>query len=150
MNAKRPTIVALAAVAVFGIAGCGSASNSPSSDPGPTTPSHSMAMTASPTSASPPSASSSSTSSDDSMAGMVMIDIKDFMYSDAMSVKARQLVMVTNDDSEAHTVTSDQTGMFAVTVQPGETATFHAPSTSGSYAYHCDFHANMHGSLVVT
>ena len=81
---------------------------------------------------------------------MAMVDITDFMYKGAMTVKPGQMVMVTNDDSEAHTLTSDDTGIFAVTVQPGGSAMFDAPTKAGSYAYHCDFHANMHGSLVVS
>jgi plastocyanin len=145
MIAKRPTIAALVTVAVIGLSGCGSSSDVKSADPGPTTPTHSMTMTSS-----SPSTDSPSTTSDDGMGDMAMVDIKDFMYTGEMSVKAGQLVMVTNDDSEAHTLTSDQTGLFAVTVQPGGTATFDAPTKPGSYAYHCDFHANMHGSLVVT
>jgi plastocyanin len=147
MNAKRPTIAALVAVAVVGLSGCGSSSDDKAADAGPTTPTHSMTMT-------PPSPSgdSPSTTSDDNggMGDMVMVDIKDFMYKGAMSVKPGQMVMVTNDDAEAHTLTSDDSGMFAVTVQPGATAMFDAPTKPGSYAYHCDFHANMHGSLVVT
>ena len=53
-----------------------------------------------------------STTSDDmgGMGDMAMVDIEDFMYQGAMSVKPGQMVMVTNDDSEAHTLTSDDTG----------------------------------------
>ncbi len=147
MNAKRPTIAALVAVAVLGLSGCGSSSDDNAAAAGPTTPTHSMTMTPS-----SPSTGSPSTTSDDmgGMGDMAMVDIKDFMYKGAMTVKPGQMVMVTNDDTEAHTLTSDDTGMFAVTVQPGGTAMFDAPTKPGSYAYHCDFHANMHGALVVS
>lgn len=47
--------------------------------------------------------------------------------------------------------TSDQSGLFDVTVNAsGGTATFTAPpSKPGTYPYHCTFHSDMHGTLVV-
>ncbi len=134
-------------VAVLGLAGCGSSDDS-SADQS-STPNHSstsMPMTSPSTSS---TTKSTGTKSDAGMGDMVMIDIKDFMYKGGMSVQPGQMVMVTNDDSEAHTLTSDDAGMFAVTVQPGATQMFDAPTKPGSYAYHCDFHANMHGTLTV-
>jgi plastocyanin len=56
---------------------------------------------------------------------------------------------VTNDDSETHSVTADGTGGFDVDVPPGTSKTFTAPSTAGSYPFHCSFHSNMHGTLTV-
>jgi plastocyanin len=32
----------------------------------------------------------------------------------------------------------------------GKTATFTAPTTPGSYPFHCEYHRTMHGVLVVT
>lgn len=57
---------------------------------------------------------------------------------------------VTNKDSVAHTVTADSGQAFDVTVQPGQTATFTAPATAGSYKFHCTFHSTMHGMLTVS
>ncbi len=150
MQPKLLPTAAVLAVAILGLSGCGSSNDSPAAGQGTTTMTHSAKVTH-PTKApaTKPSASTPATSSGDAMAGMVMIDIKNFMYVGNMSVKPGQQVMVTNDDPEAHTLTSDQTGMFAVTVQAGATATFDAPTKPGSYAYHCDFHSNMHGTLVV-
>lgn len=145
MQAKLPTIAALAAVAVLGLSGCGS-SNDKAADPGTTTQTH---TTTSPETTTPAS-TTETTKSDHGMAGMVMVDIKDFMYEGGMNVKPGEQVMVTNDDPEAHTLTSDQAGMFAVTVAPDQTAMFVAPTKPGSYSYHCDFHSNMHGELVVS
>ncbi|GAC1595508.1 MAG: hypothetical protein NVS3B21_18580 [Acidimicrobiales bacterium] len=56
---------------------------------------------------------------------------------------------VTNRDPVAHTVTSDTSGQFNVNVQPGATATFTAPKSPGTYKFHCIYHGNMHGTLVV-
>lgn len=57
--------------------------------------------------------------------------------------------MVKNDDSVNHTVTADSGSAFDVTVNASSTATFTAPTKPGTYAYHCTFHSNMHGTLVV-
>jgi plastocyanin len=66
-------------------------------------------------------------------------------------VAAGGTVTVKNDDnSSQHTVTQDTGGGFNVTVDPGKTVTFTAPSTPGSYKYHCNIHPFMHGTLTVT
>ena len=141
MKTKLPLLVALAAVAVIGMSGCGSSSDAATTPPR-TSASDSM------TPMSP--GSSMSPSKPPAMGNMAMISIKSFMYMGAMTAKPGEMVMVTNNDGETHTLTSDQSGLFAVTVQAGGgTATFTAPTKPGSYAYHCDFHSNMHGTLVV-
>ena len=58
-------------------------------------------------------------------------------------------VSVMNMDSENHTVTSDAGSAFNVKATAGTTVTFTAPSKPGSYPFHCEYHANMHGVLVV-
>jgi plastocyanin len=58
-------------------------------------------------------------------------------------------VTVTNKDSVEHTVTADSAGGFDVDVPAGATVTFTAPTTPGSFAYHCTIHPFMHGKLVV-
>ena len=40
-------------------------------------------------------------------------------------------------------------GAFDVVVPPGRSRTFTAPTSSGPYPYHCTYHGNMHGVLVV-
>lgn len=74
--------------------------------------------------------------------------IKNFEFSGPGMVKPGAKVMVMNEDSEAHTVTSDS-GKFDVKIDPGTSATFTAPKMAGSYPYHCSFHSQMHGSLKV-
>jgi plastocyanin len=64
-------------------------------------------------------------------------------------VAAGSTVTVMNMDSESHSVSADGAGGFDVTVQPGKSATFTAPDKPGSYPYHCTFHSDMHGTLVV-
>jgi plastocyanin len=79
------------------------------------------------------------------------ITIKNFSFATA-TVKAGSTVTVKNEDSTAHTVTSDTAGQFdAGTIDPGQSATFTAPSTPGSYPYHCNIHpTQMRSTLTVT
>jgi plastocyanin len=128
------TVAAVAATTLLGLSGlaaCGSTSDTPKAAPSST---H--------TSSAP-----DSTMSNSPMASMIMI--KDFKFTSPASVKAGSKVMVMNQDSEAHSVTSD-TGKFDVKVDPGTSVTFTAPSKPGVYPYHCMFHSQMHGSLKVT
>ena len=54
-----------------------------------------------------------------------------------------------NEDSINHTVTADDGTSFNVSVDAGKTATFTAPA-AGTYKFHCNIHASMHGTLTVT
>jgi plastocyanin len=76
------------------------------------------------------------------------ITIEDFEYRTPVSVRPGATVSVTNMD-EAHSVTADDGSSFDITVTAGATVTFTAPTTPGSYAFHCIFHSNMNGVLVV-
>jgi plastocyanin len=100
--------------------------------------------------------SSSAASSAASMAGSsskpaaaAMIMIKDFKYITPASVRPGATVSVMNMDGQAHTVTADSGGAFDDTAAGGSTTTFKAPMKPGSYPFHCTFHGNMHGVLVV-
>jgi plastocyanin len=97
----------------------------------------------------PMSKSADPGSSGDQQSMKSMIMIQDFRFSTPKSVPAGSTVMVMNEDSEAHTVTADGSGGFDVTVPAGSTKTFTAPTKPGRYPYHCSFHSNMHGTLVV-
>jgi len=77
------------------------------------------------------------------------IMIEKFAYAIPPSVSPGARIGVMNMDGEAHTVTADSGNAFDVRATPGETVTFTAPSTPGRYAFHCTYHSNMHGVLVV-
>ncbi|MDP9395841.1 MAG: cupredoxin domain-containing protein [Actinomycetota bacterium] len=79
------------------------------------------------------------------------IAIKDFAYTMATAAPG-STVTVKNTDSAPHTVTADDgTGAtFDVEIAGGKTATFSAPDKAGTYAYHCNFHPNMKGTLQVS
>ena len=93
-----------------------------------------------------------STSSQESSgnSSRLAIRIMNFGFHGPVSVAPGATVMVTNTDAASHTVTSDDGSSFNVTVNGnGGTATFTAPTQPGRYPYHCTFHAEMHGTLVV-
>lgn len=78
------------------------------------------------------------------------ITIKNFGYTVSGAAVEGSTVKVTNNDAETHTVTADNGKAFNVTVQPGKTATFTAPTAAGGYKFHCSYHSNMHGTLTVS
>lgn len=80
--------------------------------------------------------------------GQMTITIENFEYSGTGTIAPGSLITVTNNDTEVHTVTSDN-GAFDVTVPGGQTVTFAAPSEGGAYSFFCKFHGNMKGSLTV-
>ena len=82
--------------------------------------------------------------------GANSITISGFAFSVPTSVAPGATITVTNKDSVAHTVTADSGGAFDVTVPASGTATFKAPGTAGSYAFHCTIHPSMHGTLKVS
>jgi len=71
------------------------------------------------------------------------------MYETPASVSPGATVTVMNMDGEAHTVTADTGSAFDVKAAPGASTTFTAPTKPGTYAFHCTYHSNMHGMLVV-
>jgi plastocyanin len=77
------------------------------------------------------------------------VPILEWAFSpNALAVAAGQTVTWTNDGDQEHTVSSE-TRAFDGTLAPGSTfsVTFNAP---GTYAYFCDPHPWMTGTIVVT
>jgi plastocyanin len=83
------------------------------------------------------------------LAPAAVVDIRDSRYlPSVLSVPMGTTVRWTNHDEETHTVTSD-TGLFGsagLDLDEAYTYTFTAP---GQYAYGCDLHPFMHGTIVV-
>jgi plastocyanin len=69
------------------------------------------------------------------------------MFMGTMTVAPGATITVTNKDSAAHTLTGS--GFGTGNLNPGQTKTITAPMTPGSYALTCDYHPNMHGTLIV-
>ena len=140
----RPVLLLAAAWALSAgvLAGCGSSSGGGSGQAASSTSSTAM-------SSSMPSSMSSGAATGSMSATATKIMIQSFTYATPASVSPGATVSVMNMDGEAHTVTSDTAGAFTVVVPAGETVTFTAPATAGSFAFHCEYHSNMHGTLVV-
>lgn len=68
-------------------------------------------------------------------------------HPETVAVQRGGTVTFTNRDQTAHTATSHRRG-FDVTVQPSAHKTV-TLSRSGTYTYWCQFHAFMHGVVVV-
>jgi len=81
-----------------------------------------------------------------STAGAIMIH--GFAFTTPPSVHPGAQVSVDNMDGVAHTVTDDKGSAFNSPAPPGNSS-FMAPSTAGSYPFHCNIHPEMHGTLVV-
>lgn len=152
----RPLLGLVAAGLAMVLIGCGTDA-SPDAQPDPTVTSTSTAPqsttptpSATPTMPSPTSTTTAPPTSSAPAPAPARITIVDFEYRGDMRVSPGQRVRVANDDATAHTLTADAgDSVFDVTIAPGETATFTAPTRPGSFGYYCKFHANMTGTLVV-
>ncbi|MFH9861361.1 cupredoxin domain-containing protein [Streptomyces sp. NPDC017202] len=97
-------------------------------------------------------ASSSSPAATSGGPAAARIVIENFTFSPAdLQVRPGAKITVVNRDSTAHTVTAtgDKKPFDTGNIAAGATATFTAPSTTGSYSYVCTIHPNMKGTLTV-
>jgi plastocyanin len=138
MKTKKILLAVVLTAALVGLSGCGSSGDD--SNAGSTTKSSTPKT---------PAASSDTSNTPAPAVAAAMITIKDFAFQGPSSVKPGAQVMVMNSDSETHSVTSDTSGLFDVNVDAGASAKLTAPTKPGSYPYHCKYHSNMHGTLVV-
>jgi plastocyanin len=77
------------------------------------------------------------------------VAISGFSYSPrTITVAVRDTVTWTNSDAQAHTATANDGSFDTGTINNGasQTVTF---STAGTFAYHCEFHSDMAGTVVV-
>ncbi len=132
MTLSRSGLAVAASLAAGAVVGCGNQSGQGPEDPAPSEPSTAAAAPATPA---PPRAKT--------------VEIRDFEYDPRqLAVEVGTTVSWTNDDAANHTVTFDD-GSERLGNQPkGETVRFEF-AKSGTYAYHCDYHPNMHGTVVV-
>jgi plastocyanin len=136
----RTILIGVTCTAALGVlGGCGSASGAAAGSSGAVSSSGSAMGSSSMSSMGSASASSSA----------VVIHISKFAYQTPASVSPGATVTVMNMDGEAHTLTADSGSAFDTKIDPGKSATFTAPMKPGTYAFHCTYHGNMHGMLVV-
>ena len=82
-------------------------------------------------------------------ANTMALDISGMSFPATTTVKLGTTVVWNNKDAMAHTVTSDDGSSFSSgNLASGASFSYQA-KTAGSFAYHCNYHANMHGTLVV-
>ncbi|TPQ18136.1 cupredoxin domain-containing protein [Streptomyces sporangiiformans] len=79
------------------------------------------------------------------------IVIENFAFTPAnLRVRPGTKITVVNRDSVPHTVTAGDKAFDTGNIAGDATATFTAPSASGSYSYICTIHPNMKGTLTVS
>lgn len=137
-----------AAALTVAIAACSSGNDSSDS----AAPSVATTSAAAPTTSAP--AGGEATSSDDNGGGSGggraadsgTISIKDFAFGAPLTVRPGATIKVTNMDTAAHDVASDDEGRFRTPLlNEGESATFTAPTQPGTYKFSCTVHAQMQG-----
>ncbi len=81
--------------------------------------------------------------------GPAQVSISDYSFHPAtITVAPGTRVTFSNHDQTAHTATSTQTAFDTGTISPGKSATV-TLRKPGTYTYICQFHAFMHGTVVV-
>jgi plastocyanin len=103
------------------------------------------------TTAAQPSGAAPRSSAPAPAAAGTALTIAGFNYSPKpLTVAPGATVSVTNKDGAEHTATSDTSGAFdSSDVAQGQVITFKAPTRPGTYTFHCAYHPNMHGTLIV-
>jgi plastocyanin len=77
------------------------------------------------------------------------VKIVSFKYMPAsITVKMGGSLKFTNADTADHTATADASGFDTGNVRRGKSVTIHL-TKAGTFAYHCDFHPFMKGTVVV-
>ena len=85
----------------------------------------------------------------ESASSAMTVDIKDFAFNPpSIEVAAGTTVTWTNSDSAPHTATQDGGGFQSGRLDQGQSFSF-TFDTAGTFEYHCEFHPNMHGTVVV-
>jgi plastocyanin len=84
-----------------------------------------------------------------SVAAEATITISGMKFGDPVTVAPGATIEIVNDDTAEHSVTSNTAGQFDTDVDGGAKETFTAPTQPGEYAFHCTYHPNMKGTLIV-
>jgi plastocyanin len=92
---------------------------------------------------------SSSEKSPTEVASGPTITIANMAFGQPLTVAPGSTINLANNDTMEHSVTSDTAGAFDQDVDGNEKATMTAPSQPGEYPFHCSYHPNMKGTLIV-
>jgi plastocyanin len=77
------------------------------------------------------------------------ITIENMAFGKPVTVAPGAEVRIVNNDTVEHSVTSDTAGVFDQDVDGEQKATLIAPKQAGEYPFHCSYHPNMKGTLIV-
>ncbi len=78
------------------------------------------------------------------------ITISNFNFSpSSFTVNVGQKISVVNKDSVQHSLTSDDKSFDTRLLSTGREGSFTAPTTPGTYKFHCAPHPDMTGTLIV-
>jgi plastocyanin len=78
------------------------------------------------------------------------VTIKDFAFSPkTLKIKAGTKIKVSNKDGTTHTFTANKGAFDTGDIDGGSSATV-TVKKPGTYAYHCNIHANMKGTVKAT
>ena len=138
---SKARVISSILLSAAALTACGGGNeSSPSTGPPPPPGQSSIAEMPSTSAPSPPGAP---------VAGSQIV-ISNMAYTVPPSVSRGQELTIVNKDEPNHTVTADENNLFNIRVSGGGgIMSFTAPATPGSYAFHCEYHANMHGVLTV-
>ena len=136
MKSRRISTAVVMTAAMAALLACSSSKSGGTSTP----PASPMSSASSPTTGASTSAP---------VATDVVITIQDFSFAVPDSVAPGAKITVQNEDDTAHTVTADTGNAFDVKAPGSGTVTFTAPAAPDTYKFHCAYHSNMHGTLVV-
>jgi plastocyanin len=100
------------------------------------------------TTSAPPSSTTAATAVASPATAATTITAKNFNYGAPITVAPGATVTFVNMDDARHNVTADDKSFASPTVNGG-TTTFTAPTTPGTYTFHCTFHPTMRGTLIV-
>jgi plastocyanin len=87
--------------------------------------------------------------SGDEAAGGAEIVISGFAFSEDITVPVGTTVVVRNDDSAPHTWTADDGAFDSGNIDGGGTFEF-TFTEAGTFAFHCNVHPSMTGTITVT
>jgi plastocyanin len=142
---KRPLPVTLVLLAIsFAFASCGGGGDTSSESE-----SESEATATAPNPAAESSPAETETAGGEKLERAVKVEIADFAYNpDPVRVQTGGKVIWQNMDGAPHTATADDGSFDTGTLEEGKlkSETF---KQAGTYAYHCEIHPSMHGTVEV-
>ncbi len=78
-----------------------------------------------------------------------VVTIQNFAFNpDSLTISVGTTVRFVNEDSTTHTVTADDGAFDAGRLSNGQEFTF-TFEQAGTYAYHCNIHRSMTGTIIV-